>query len=135
MDATEPEGLPNLQSPLHPAALRPIQLVDTPPGVSRGCANLMLRVLQDAVHLVIGRRRRGRPRGPGSAERAGNVRARTEAYRWFESDRTDSPFAFATICQVLGLPRQEIRTHLGVVTLGSGPGTRHAPSRDRRFAA
>jgi hypothetical protein len=134
MDATEPDGTPNLQSLLYPGALRPIQLVDAPPGVSRGCANLMLRVLQDAIHLLIGRRR-GRPRVPGSAERAGNVRARTEAYRWFESDRTDSPFAFATICQVLSLPREGIRTRLGVVALGSGSGTTHALRRDRRAAA
>jgi hypothetical protein len=88
--------------------------IEAPPGVTRGCANLMLRVLLDAIMLLDEPdRRRGIPRYDSPA-RVAYSRAQSEARRWFESDRTDGPFAFVTICQALNLPEGKIRAHLGL---------------------
>jgi hypothetical protein len=94
--------------------------IEAPPGVTRGCANLMLRVLLDAIMLLDepdGRRAIPRHDSPA---RAAYSRAQMEARRWFESDRTDGPFAFVTICQALNLPEDRIRAHLGLTAARLG---------------
>jgi hypothetical protein len=94
--------------------------IEAPPGVTRGCANLMLRVLLDAIMLLDELdSRRAMPRYDSPA-RAAYSRAQMEARRWFESDRTDGPFAFVTICQALNLPEDKIRAHLGLAAARLG---------------
>jgi len=88
--------------------------IDALPGVSRGCANLMLRVLLDAMALLREPDRRDAHRRYDSPARIAYSQAQREARRWFESDRTDGPFAFVTICQALNIPEDRIRARLGL---------------------
>ena len=64
---------------------------------------LMVAVLEEAIGLVVN----GAARGNG--ERSALVR---EAERWMESDDQSAPFAFASICDVLGLDANRVRQAL-----------------------
>ena len=64
---------------------------------------LMVAVLEEAIGLVVNGAARG------SAERSPLVR---EAERWMESDDHSAPFAFASICDVLGLEVSRVRNTL-----------------------
>jgi hypothetical protein len=61
---------------------------------------LMVAVLEDAVSLVVGRG------GCGGDDPRAAVR---EALRWFASDCRATPFAFASICDVLDLDVDRLR--------------------------
>jgi hypothetical protein len=64
---------------------------------------LMVAVLEEAIALIV-----NRPEGRDEERRA-VVR---EAGRWLASDDRGSPFAFATICDVLGLDSSCVRQAL-----------------------
>ncbi len=64
---------------------------------------LMVAVVEEAIALVV-----NEPRSGGDERRA----AVREAQRWFASDDRSAPFAFATICDVLGLDTGRVRTAL-----------------------
>lgn len=64
---------------------------------------LMVAVLEEAIALVVNT--------PSSA-RNGRRTVLREAQRWFASDDRSSPFAFATICDVLGLDAGRVRQAL-----------------------
>jgi hypothetical protein len=102
--------------------------IEAPPGVTRGCANLMLRVLLDAMTLLREPDHRRALAHYDSPARLAYGRAQREARRWFESDSTDGPFAFVTICQVLNLPEDKIRRRLGLTRVRLGA----AVERERR---
>lgn len=74
---------------------------------------LMVAVLEEAVAVVVN------SAASGDDERRAAVR---EAQRWFASDDTSGPFAFATICDVLGLDAGRVRQAL-----------RNWPQRQRSF--
>jgi hypothetical protein len=64
---------------------------------------LMVAVLEEAISLVV-----NAPSG-----RADDCRSVVrEAHRWFASDDRGAPFAFATICDVLGLDSSRVRQAL-----------------------
>ncbi len=113
---TNPSGMPPLPEQVS---------IEAPPGVSRGCANLMLRVLLDAIELLREPDGRAAVRRYDSLARSAYSRAQLDARRWFESDRTDGPFTFATICQVLNLPEDRIRTRLGLAGARLGAASPH----------
>lgn len=64
---------------------------------------LMVAVLEEAIALVV-----NDPVGRDE-ERRTVVR---EARRWFASDERGAPFAFATICDILGLDSERVRQAL-----------------------
>lgn len=64
---------------------------------------LMVAVLEEAIAVVV-----NAPSGDRN-DRRSVVR---EAQRWFASDDSSSPFAFATICDVLGLDVDRVRQAL-----------------------
>lgn len=64
---------------------------------------LMAAVLEDAIAALLG--------GAASASSERRTAAR-EAERWFASDARLGPFAFATICDVLGLDIDSVRRTL-----------------------
>jgi|SRR5215468_2552565 len=61
---------------------------------------LMVAVLEEAIALVVN------DFGTGGDDRRSAVR---EAQRWFASDDRSAPFAFMTICDVLGLDAERVR--------------------------
>jgi DNA-directed RNA polymerase sigma subunit (sigma70/sigma32) len=63
---------------------------------------LMVAVLEEAIALVVNAH-------GGSDDRRSAVR---EARRWFASDDNSTPFAFATICDILGLDVGRVRQAL-----------------------
>jgi hypothetical protein len=64
---------------------------------------LMVAVLEEAIGLVVNGAARA------NSERSALVR---EADRWLESDDRTAPFAFASICDVLGLETGRVRQAL-----------------------
>lgn len=64
---------------------------------------LMVAVLEEAIALIV-----NAPSGPDD-ERGAAIR---EARRWFASEDRGSPFAFATICDILGLEISCVRQAL-----------------------
>ena len=64
---------------------------------------LMVAVLEEAIALVVN------DFGAGGDDRRSAVR---EAERWFASDDRSGPFAFMTICDVLGLDADRVRQAL-----------------------
>jgi len=64
---------------------------------------LMVAVLEEAISLVVN--------GSGVHGRGAAVR---EADRWFSSDDHSGPFAFASICDVLGLDVGRVRAALAI---------------------
>ena len=90
----------NSESLWQPTVVLPSQLATTPSGRRSPEAWLMSAVLEDAFRCVdsnVGRR----------SQR--NRRELREAYDWFSSDRRDWPFAFLTVCEVLGLDVAAVR--------------------------
>jgi hypothetical protein len=89
---------------------------------------LMAAVLEDAVAIY--RRCAGRRRGRGR-------RLFVEVHAWLEARDDRSPYAFATVCDVLGLDpgcvRSALRRELASRLPESGPGQPAAarPARDR----
>jgi hypothetical protein len=63
---------------------------------------LMVAVLEEAIALVVN----------ASSSRNDRRTVVREAQRWFASDDSSSPFAFATICDVLGLEVGRVRQAL-----------------------
>jgi len=61
---------------------------------------LMVAVLEEAIAVVVNRS------GRGSDDHRAVVR---EAERWLGSDDRSAPFAFATICDILGLDASRVR--------------------------
>jgi hypothetical protein len=93
---------------------------------------LMIAVLEEAISLVVN--------GAGSSdERASAVR---DAERWFASDDHRSPFAFASICDILGLDLGRVREIVRAwqhrrrlfrrPRLQAGRGRHQVRNRDRR---
>jgi hypothetical protein len=64
---------------------------------------LMVAVLEEAIGLVVN--------GAARTNSERNALAR-EAERWLESDDHSAPFAFASICDVLGLEASRVRQAL-----------------------
>jgi hypothetical protein len=64
---------------------------------------LMVAVLEEAIALVV-----NDARGGGDGRRT----AVRDAQRWFASDDSSTPFAFATICDVLGIDVGRVRQAL-----------------------
>jgi hypothetical protein len=90
---------------LAPEIMLPVQFDDLRRSgvLERPEHRLMLAVLEDAVHVY----------QVGCAD--GGARTRrlfAEAEQWFASEATSSPFAFVTICQVLGLDAEYVRSGL-----------------------
>lgn len=85
---------------------------------------LMLAVLQDALLTVT------RPAG-GPASRSRHLA--DEAHRWFASDSRAHPFAFAAICDVLGLDVDYVRGAIRrlLARAQSGPYRRDYAGRGR----
>ena len=63
---------------------------------SSGVKGLMLAVLEEAIQSFL----------------SGDSRARDEAGRWIASDKRRSPFAFAVVCETLGLEPSSARRAL-----------------------
>lgn len=106
-----------------PDCLLPGQLLDTPFGGSRlqPEKRLQLAVLEDAV--MVFRRCVFAPGG-----RARRLLGEVEA--WFASDATDSPFAFETVCDTLGLDAAYVRR--GLERWRSRPASAARPFHFRR---
>ena len=94
-----------LESELAPDSVLPAQFYGAPFGGARlqPEKRLQLAVLSDAVLTFY--------RGVG---RSSPVNAFTEVDAWFESEDTDGPFTFLTICYSLGLDPGYIRRGLRV---------------------
>lgn len=90
---------------------------------------LMLAVLEDAVHQY----QLGCDLPPGRASRAFR-----DVETWFASETTASPFSFVTICQVLGLEPDYLRSGLRrwrtERAADPRPGPRTIPFRIRRVS-
>jgi hypothetical protein len=85
-----------------PVVILPSQIAAAAPWVSHtsGPIALMLAILEDAVRCVERGRRR---RHPGIRTQA------AEAEAWMRCDSREWPFAFASICDVLGLDVDAVR--------------------------
>ncbi len=93
---------------------------------------LMVAVLEEAISVVVN--------GARSADDRGS--AVRDAERWFASDDHRSPFAFATICDILGLDIGRVRDTVGNwqrrqrmfrrPRLQAGRGRHQVRGRDRR---
>jgi hypothetical protein len=90
--------------PFEPWVILPTQLEGSQqPGERSGSLALMLAVLEDAIRCI--------ERGRGSRRfRARSLAA--EAQTWVRSDSREWPFAFASICDVLGLEVDAVRSRL-----------------------
>jgi len=93
---------------------------------------LMVAVLEEAISVVVNRSSRG------SDDHRAVV---LEAERWFSSDDRTAPFAFGTICDVLGLDVGSVRETVAAwrsrqrlfarPRLQAGRGRHHVRSSDR----
>jgi hypothetical protein len=93
---------------------------------------LMVAVLEEAIAVVVNRSSRG------SDDHRAVV---AEAERWFRSDDRSAPFAFATICDVLGMDPDRVRQAVAAwqgrrrlfarPRLQAGRGRHHVRSGDR----
>lgn len=99
LDDTPPAGLLGIE------AVLPAQFWANAPRAGRGEPErrLMLAVLQDALLTVAVQARR---------QTRKSRRLAAEARRWFASETRAHPFAFAAICDVLGLETSYIRAAL-----------------------
>ena len=99
---------------------------------SEPAKRLMVAVLEEAIAVVVNRSGRG-------SDDHGTVVA--EAERWFCSDDRGAPFAFVTICDVLGLDPGRVRQAVSAwrgrqrlfarPRLQAGRGRHHVRSGDR----
>ena len=102
-----------------PMVILPSQISVAAPWVSdtSGPIALMLAVLEDAARCIErGRRRR----------HSGARKLAAEAEAWVRSDSREWPFAFASICDVLGLDVDAARARL-LADAGSVTGARRTP--------
>jgi hypothetical protein len=90
--------------PFEPWVILPTQIEESHnPGKASGPSALMFAVLEDAIRCI--------ERGRGSRRfRARKLAA--EAQTWMRSDSREWPFAFASICDVLGLEVDAVRARL-----------------------
>lgn len=99
---------------------------------SEPAKRLMVAVLEEAIAVVVNRSSRG------SEDHRAVV---LEAERWFRSDDRSAPFAFETICDVLGLHADLVRQAVAAwqgrqrlfarPRLQAGRGRHHVRSSDR----
>ncbi len=88
--------------PFEPWVILPTQL-EGRSGEASGSLALMLAVLEDAIRCI--------ERGRWSRRFRARALA-AEAQTWMRSDSREWPFAFASICDVLGLEVDAVRTRL-----------------------
>jgi hypothetical protein len=98
-----PRGRP----PIHLSAslnlLLPSQLYPQATPYPAAERRLMLAVLEDAIGIFLRHRRGADPRG---------CRLFAETEEWIASDEAESPFAFLSVCEVLGLEPTGLRRGL-----------------------